>query len=509
MYAKPLWHFIKQHSWTIIALIVIGMYVSPYYILGEDAHIRVHDNMDSNIVWYKLLAQSGQIFTLTDVTLPNVIDGLPRSTLPSALDAMVWLYALFPPMVAYAIGQTIMRLSAFFGMKWLLEKDILHKYNVPILTTGTALCFAILPFWPSGMLSIAGLPLALHLFLIIRRQRKDAPMAVWVLLLLIPFFSSFILTFIFFLGLLGVWWLVDWIRTKKANWPFFAAIAAMTAIYLVKNYLLITSMFLGDGQVSHRDEYNLGHKDAIGTFFLFLHNFFKGHTHDLSIHEEIIIPVIALALMVAFFCRKIPKLLIGLLLLTALLSAWYALWYWEGMRVLKDHVGLANTFNFSRIHFLDPPIWYVMLALAMVLLWQRVKLLRPILIALLVAQCFGLFLMNEEHKYASFQNPTFRQFYATDLFADIKDYIGKDPASYRVVSVGMHPTIAQYNGFYTLDTYNNSFPLSYKHQFRKIIADELDKSKLLKSYFDDWGGRLYIYSSELGKHYMIGKKARR
>lgn len=509
MYAKPFWNFIKHHSWTILSLIVIALYVSPYFLLGEDAHIRIHDNMDSNIVWYKLLAESGHIFALKDVMLPNIINGLPRSALPSGLDAVVWLYVIFPPMIAYGIGQTIMRLVAFFGMKILLEKHIFRTRNVPVITAGASLGFAILPFWPSGMLSIAGLPLALHLFLVIRKQKKATPVYVWLLLLLIPFFSSFILTFIFFLGLLGIYWLIDWIRTKRANWYFFTAIAAMTAVYLLKEYLLITSMFFGDGEPSHRDDYDLGHNSLSRTFMLFLHNFFQGHTHDLSIHSEIIIPIIALALMVAAFSRKMPKLLLALYGANVVVSLWYALWYWEGMRVVKDHFMLANTFNFSRIHFLDPPTWYIMMALALVFMWRRIKPLRPILIALLILQCWNLYQLNEEDKYAAFQSPTFRQFYAEDLFADIKDYIGQDPADYRIVSIGMHPTIAQYNGFYTLDTYNNSFPLSYKRDFREIIAKELDKNKQIKSYFDTWGGRLYVYSSELGKHYMIGKKSKK
>src|SRR5690625_3650113 len=64
-----------KHKYKVIACLVIIAYLLPYYILGEDTHIRVHDNMDSNIVWYKLLVQSGHIFSLTDVTLPNVING--------------------------------------------------------------------------------------------------------------------------------------------------------------------------------------------------------------------------------------------------------------------------------------------------------------------------------------------------------------------------------------------------------------------------------------------------
>src|SRR5699024_1087401 len=105
--------FIK-YKFIWIACLVIFAYLLPYYILGEDTHIRVHDNLDSNIVWYKMLSESGQIFTWKDTLLPNAINGLPRSALPSPFDAVVWLYVLFEPMTAYTISQTIMRFTAFF-----------------------------------------------------------------------------------------------------------------------------------------------------------------------------------------------------------------------------------------------------------------------------------------------------------------------------------------------------------------------------------------------------------
>ncbi|WP_106496538.1 DUF6044 family protein [Lentibacillus sp. Marseille-P4043] len=500
---------ITKHKYVIIACFIILAYLMPYYVLGEDTHIRVHDNLDSNIVWYKMLAESGQIFTLADVTLPNVINGLPRSALPSAFDAMVWLYVLFQPMTAYMIGQTIMRFVAFFGMYVLLKNHILRKNNVPLISAGAALGFAILPYWPSGLLSIAGLPLALHIFLTIRSSGKATPIYYWIVLCLIPFFSSFILTFVFFLALMGLWWLFDWIRMKQANWTFFAAIAGMTSIYILKNYLLIYSMFFESGFTSHRNELDLGHKDLPGTLDLFLHNLINAHTHDLSLHFLIIFPIIGLALLVAAYRKLKPKQLIGFFLFNVFLSLWYAFWYWEGWRVVKDNFMVANTFNFSRIHFFHPAIWYLCFAIALTILWKHFKFFKPFVVILLVLQCWMVFQLNEENKYSEIGTPTFKQFYSESLFQEIEDYIGDDQSNYRVVSIGLHPTIAQYNGFYTLDTYNNTFPLSYKHKFRKVIAPELEKNAKLKSYFDTWGGRLYMFVGDLGKHYMFTKKSKK
>ena len=64
-----------------------------------------------------------------------------------------------------------------------------------------------------------------------------------------------------------------------------------------------------------------------------------------------------------------------------------------------------------------------------------------------------------------------------NLFQEIKDHIDLPLEDYRVASIGLHPAIAQYNGFYTLDSYNNFYPLTYKYQFRKIIENELEKNK--------------------------------
>ncbi|MDO6449905.1 DUF6044 family protein [Oceanobacillus profundus] len=507
MLSKRLNFFIKNKYMLIACIILIG-YLLPYYLLGEDTHIRLHDNLDSNIVWYKILAESGQIFTLTDTTLPNVINGLPRSALPSGFDAVVWLYVLFEPMTAYSISQTIMRFAALFGMYFLLSKHIFRAGSntyIHIITVGASLGFAMLPYWPSGVLSIAGIPLALYLFLTIRKNGWDVPKYLWILLFIIPFFSNFVLSFVFFLGLLGILWLIDWIRSKQINWPFFTAITAMTGIYLIKDYLLIVSMFFDEGFTSHRDELDLGYNTFERSVELSWENFLYGHTHDMALQTYLIIPTILLALLIAAFSNVKPRLLMSFFVFNFAVSVWYAFWYWEGWRMVKDNFSLANTFNFARVHFLDPPIWYICFALALVILWKHLKFGKAIACILILLQCFLAFGSTEELRYGAINTPTFKEFYAEELFDEIEEYIARDQSDYRVVSIGMHPTIAQYNGFYTLDTYNNSFPLEYKHAFREVIAGELDKSATLENYFDTWGGRLYMYVAEHGKDYMFTK----
>ena len=120
-----------------------------------------------------------------------------------------------------------------------------------------------------------------------------------------------------------------------------------------------------------------------------------------------------------------------------------------------------------------------------------------------------MILMGFNEEITHNKKPSFKQFYSESLFQEIKDHIDLPQEEYRVASIGLHPAIAQFNGFYTLDSYNNFYPLTYKHQFRQIIENELAKNKNIRIYFDEWGGRCYLFTDELGKHYMFKKSSKK
>ncbi|ESU33965.1 hypothetical protein G3A_03980 [Bacillus sp. 17376] len=65
----------KEPIFIVFSLIVKSLFLSPYFILGDDAHIRVHDNLDSNLAWYKVLAESGQIAGSLQSRIPQIIKG--------------------------------------------------------------------------------------------------------------------------------------------------------------------------------------------------------------------------------------------------------------------------------------------------------------------------------------------------------------------------------------------------------------------------------------------------
>lgn len=492
----------RKKLWLTVAWVVIAIWVAPYFLLGEEAHMRVHDNLDSNIAWYKVLKESGKLFAPADASIPQIMNGeLTRNAFYSEFYAIIALFMVFPPMIAYGLSQFITRSLAFLGMYLLLEKYIL-KDKLPFIQIGVALLFALTPYWPSGMLSILGMPLALWAFLNIRNGEKSWKN--YFIISVLPFLSSFVLGFFYFLSAMGVFWLIDCIRNKKWNWHFFLAIAYMTSIYLLIDYRLVTTMLLPN-ELTNRDVFVPSKNSFFRSIQLIFKNYIIAHNQDRSVHEYVILPVSLTLLFYLLITKqwKKEKLFLFLHIAHFLLSTWYAFWWYEGWQPIKDKITILRTYNFSRYHYFSPIIVYALFAISLYILWNKGKWGKRLAVLFVALQFFILVPYNEQIYYR--KSPNFREFFAEEQFTEIKEYINKPVEEYRVVSIGIHPAIAQYNGLYTLDSYNNIYPLSYKLEFRKIIEPELVKNNTLASYFDEWGGRCYIFVDELGKNYEYSK----
>lgn len=494
----------KNALW--LAVWMLAVYLSPMFILGGNMHIRVHDNLDSNIAWYRVLDRSGELFGPLNATIPQIMNGLPRNAFGTEFSGIQWLYALFPPVVAYTFSQTITRIFAFLGMYLLLKRHFVQGQDGYFIRVWVSLAFAMTPFWPSGMLSTLGMPLALWAFLNIRN--RQATWKEWLTLTLLPFYSSFVLGFFFFLAAMGLLWIRDMFVKRERNWKFFFAIGWMLVLYLGIEYRLVYSLVFSHEPTS-RNDFVSSKLGFWHTLRLALKNYVFGHTHDMTVHTFVILPFSFIAMWLIYKTKawRKEKRYVQLFILNAVLSLWYAFWFNKAWEPLKEKISLLNTFNFARFHFLRPLIIYTMFAAGAWFLWKRGRKWKAFVKICLIAQVVVLFAFNPEIYYRFAGKPSFNQFYATGQFHAIGRYIGKPKSAYRVASIGIYPAIAQYNGFYTLDSYNNYYPLSYKRKFRKIIAGELDKSPQLKTYFDQWGNRCYIFVSELGKHYEFRKNS--
>jgi len=492
-----------------LAILIIVLYLTPFFILGQESPILIHDNLDSNVVFFKTLAESGQIFGSIDTIIPNIMNGVNRSSFGSEFNIILWLYVLFKPFTAYVINITLMHFVAFVGMYALLKNHLLRDEKHELIIVGVSLAFALLPFWPSGGLSIAGQPLALYAFLNIRANQyttKD-----WILILLLPFYSSFVTSFVFFLFALGILWIYDNFNTKKINYIFIMAIILMSIVFLIVEYRLVFDMFLNSTFQSHRVEFIGQGVNIIEAIKQSAYNFIFGQYHAASLQQYFIGLSVVFAVITVYRKKLQEYLLFIMLTITLMISLLYGFWNWEGLHLVKESITILNSFNFTRFHWLHPLLWYIIFATSLRIVFDNAKYGKKLVVFLIILQVAFLF---------SYANPavqsgglgiiqsnglTYEEFYSEDLFEDITTYIGKPTNDYRIVSIGLYPSIAQYNGFYTLDSYQANYALGYKHEFRKIIENELDKNDALRLYFDNWGSRCYIFVDELGTDYLYTK----
>lgn len=178
--------------------------------------------------------------------------------------------------------------------------------------------------------------------------------------------------------------------------------------------------------------------------------------------------------------------------------------------------GVAKSFQANRIYWVLPLCWYTLLALDLYILlrkWKRCFWLRWVLsVAAVASLCITVYENSTIYHNLrlmifpdTYHLMNWEDYYAKDVYEQIDSFLGGDKSSYRVASLGINPAAALYNGFYTLDGYSNFYDLDYKHEFREIIADELEKSEETRVYFDAWGNRCYLLNAETGNYMMIEK----
>lgn len=545
MFKRPLFNKIKKFiikNHLYICSIILFFYLLPLLFLWEDIPALIHDNLDSTVIYWKILAESNEKFADNDAIVPNMMNGLPRASYGSEFNFMILFFYLFPPFVAYMINQILIPIFAFFGMYLLLKNhfNITHnKFLKIIIIDGVALSFAFLPFWTPAGLSVAGLPLILYAFLNFRFNKITK--FDWMILTFIPFYSLFVFSSIFFIAIIFLIFLKDWIIQRNFNKIFFLALVYFGLISFIIEYRLILSFF-DNSFISHRSEFIpeiISFSDAVS---ITLYNFIEGHYHSAGLHKYFVFYSLLIAIL-GFIVLKIIKkedykeikpkikLLIKLCTVSGIFALFIGFSNWEGLSFLNDLNPVFYMFQWDRFYILAPVVWYIIFAIALdlnVFLIKKSKIMEnclikinekqnrlnikiehiivsylTILIGLQCVYIVGYFNQSYIKIYNSVRYGkdyiSYKEFYAEEQFKTIKSDIGLPQEDYLIGCIGFQPAVAQYNGYYTIDGYNINYPLEYKHQFRYLISKELEKSPKYTKNFDPWGSRCYIFVAEIGE----------
>lgn len=506
-----------RHQTVLAALCVtavLSLSVLPLLIMRGDYILQTFDGLDSYPGFCAMLNRTG-LFYAVDSPTP-VMGGLSTLYVLSNYTLLDFLCHYFGFLNGVIINRTLSAVGGYFGM-WLLLKKVVGKEETAksgALVQLAAVGYAVAPLTTGRALTYAALPYLVCIFWhYAEHPRFDAKC---LLLLFVPLLLTFSSAGIFILGFWFVGMVVCWILQRRPNANLllgFVLMCAASVLCNIKVFLMMLS----------KTELNRSVFSADGNFGTLLRAaFLDGFEHCASTHRWLILPVCAAALLWAagrlllhrgddaVRARDRRFLLWGgvLFAVIVLFCLLYAL---EGSGLLHDFISrvlpLLNGFNWGRVAHFDRLLWYVLFCMALV--WFATTAGRRLLAFVLAGVQLCLIILtpgsyndirfNLKNVFTS-ETPgmvSYNEFFSPSYFENLKTEIG-----YRgenVMAFGFEPSVLMYNGFNTLDGYDSVHTLAWQQDFRRIIAPALAADEDDRSYYDNWGGRMYLFSSTLGR----------
>lgn len=504
----------RTNLW-IIGIVVAVIVFAPYIYLGEGSAFPWYDQLDENILHYVLNAR--YLFDSSN-TMTEMMCGINRSAMTPYGVLFVPLYAIFKPFVAFVIQYLIVFSIAFGGMYALIK----HLTSSSFLALTCGGMFAMLPFFPVYGASVAGIPLVI-LSIILLKEKKKLPIA-YVGLVIYATTSS-----LFFTGysVLFLWfcYLIYLAITKKINIHCIIGFIGTTLIFVAINFRLFLEFLIPSyGFESSRSEYV---KYAQSFWGVFKESFIAGGYDADSLAKFIVWPIVAAFVAGLIFYKKmsdnhkkkivLAAVFMGLILLCSFLAAIFNAELYSAFRNKTE--GFLHSFQIDRFFWLIPGLWWAQLGIVASIFWPEADddgkriprfaivclVLIPSILLILKNSYFNMSVNQINNGSSTTGYISWEAYYSEDVMSGIESAIGEDMKSYRVAHIGMNPTPALMHGFRTVDGYANSYELSYKHKFREVMAKELEKSPETAVYFDNWGSRCYLFNSQSGNAFMLGK----
>lgn len=519
---------IRKNFLLFTGILLAVLSCLPFFLLGEDSVITYHDQLDGELLTYILNAK----YLFSGVShYPEIMNGIPKGGLVSPAPAFVFLYKLFQPFQAFLISALLIKITAFTSM-YLLVDYLLQDKVIGFLT---GILFMVLPFYPVYGFCIPGQPLLWYAVFRLKKSERQW----WVNDLLIFIYgicSSFALGGFACLAGVALYSLIHVYDKEKGKLRLrlIAGSLLLFFTYLITNINLFKQFLPWNNDmqyVSHRSEAVIG---AVPFWNCVEQIFLYGADYAQSGQKYFLVIILTAILIgslslvrrqgngaVRQLTKRLAVLISSLIIISLLYGVYCSPWI---AAVRNGNSGILHDFNLGRVTWLMPILWYLALAYGIKILLlfanelkRGKKVLRPISAGVVLCIClmtawFSFFQSDLKPNVAKilrggdYYMLTWRQFYAKDLFRQVDELIGRPKEEYRVVSLGIYPAAATYNGFYCLDAYSNNYDIEYKHEFRKVIEDELAKSEYLTDWFDEWGNRCYIVLAETNNYFTFEKR---
>ena len=510
----------KQMFYAGLAMVILS-YI-PYLLLGENSIVPYHDQLDGEIIAY--IYQAKYLFSKGN-TIPEFLNGASKTALTVPAPLALILFKIFSPFLAYMILQFSCHVVSYVGMYFLS----LECTDNGIIALIAAMLFTYIPFLPLyGFSQYGASCLILCVLWLYRGVHKCVS---YFYIVLYAMMSSLILCGFAWLGA-GVLWvgILGLRKQLKKHKEIVAGMCLMLSMYFLENISLIGQILgITESVVSHKSEYVLNSKPFWSTFTGYLKN-----NDEHSSDNHVWIFYLTCFVMILLWCgikyvagqnldgliiqrKRITSIFI-FISLVCLIAA-----FSENSIIVaaRERMGTLKAFQLSRVLWITSAFWYVELVLCLDVLWNmrsRMKYAMYMVSAPLLMYAFFITLKAsmikpciQEILLPEYETISYSDYLAIGVMEQVETHIqekdGLTKEEYKVASIGIDPSAALYHGFYCVDGYSNNYDLEYKHKFREVILPELERNEWLKSYYDDWGNRCYLFFSEIPGYYNVEKNS--
>ncbi len=500
----------KKWYWILTVLIIIGE-LGIFLIAGEQhTYIGIHDNLDIHITDYKLL-KDNHAFFVQKADMP-LLGGISRDFLLSEFYLYSLLYFILPTFSAYITGYFLKIVIALCG-GYLLGKDILKEKfkEVEWIVVLGSLTYGLLPLYPAFSFSFASIPLLIYL---IRRLEKNDGKRYYLYLFLYPVVSYFTFFGPFIVGYFTIYFIYESIKTRKFKTNLLLGICLLSLGYILIEYRLFRLIFLS-GEPTIRNTMVFLNRDMLGIIKLIFDGFVNSMFHCEDLHKIVVLPIVFISLIVVnvgYIKRGERKLILKdrINQVFLLIFANCLVYGLRECRIFRETfyklLPPLNGWQFDRTIFFNPFLWYLEIVLiAIRVVRTKFRILAPVVIGVVFIIVIGTQSLYNDFYNTIYVNAyrivkgtesetlSYGEFFSTKLFEEIKEDI--DYKGEYAIAYGYHPAVLTYNKIATLDGCLSHYYQSYKEKFREIIAPALDESDIARKYYDEWGGRAYIFST--------------
>lgn len=506
---------ILKSCYKLIALYVlgVGIYIA---IFGEGIYIPVHDHLDSYIVYYKVLHDTNTFFS-SDVLLPY-LGGIQRDYFPSELKIYSLPFLFLSPFHAIICNSLLRIVISVAGSIW-LGKTVLKKgyddYENIIVLCG--FIYSLIPVNPVWDIPFSVYPALIAIGYKVYFEHWNK--GVWFLFI-IPFFSELAHFGIFICSAIMLLFFFDLIIKQKLRWNILLSIVSLSMGYIVSEYRMFRLVYVNHVETIKTSMLPsmLSYEQCMEEMW---YSFKYGQYHAASSHLNIVLPTCSIVLFLfvlsKYFdflnkegvkCIRAPFFIVFALIVFNCIVCGISN-YDVFIKHILSILPILRGIQLQRIIRWNPFLWYLEFAMALIAIAQYGK--KKVIYCLIGAAFLSVILepnvytlgkQNLSYQYHNLikrersNDLNYSEFYSVSLFNKIKDDIGYDGK--WSIAFGMHPAILAYNGISILDGYHAWYSQEYKNEFREIIAPELDIDEKARKYFDNWGGRAYAFSNEIG-----------